>query len=123
MKNHRLAPLVLIGALMMFPSCGTTNKQSVTRDYIRVYVENQSANKDLAQRLSKDFDRGWQQAIELLGQGLTSSAVAEKLRALGHSVFLLENGVNEITLPGEAFSLLILNREKGWQEITDDGRA
>jgi len=117
MQSRLTVPALCLFALLGF-ACTATDKASVTADYLRWFVENQSGDAALANRLTHDFRAGYDSVIALFREGKTARYVATQLRLQGKQVVLLEKGNNQFELPGKTVSYLIMDRENGCHEIT-----
>jgi hypothetical protein len=93
-------------------------KERVTLNYIKWFVANQSGDARLAATLAKQWRDGWNLALRRFRQGATSEEVARRLKTEGYNAILLEEGLSRFELPGRTVTFLVLNREKGCQQIT-----
>ena len=91
-------------------------KASASADYLAWFVEHQSGDAELASRLRKDFERGY----ELFsGTGdMTAAERVEALEAAGLNAILVGPGMQDFEVPGQTVSFLVMDRENGCKEIT-----
>jgi hypothetical protein len=93
-------------------------KLEATDGYIKWFVESQSGDPKLADRLSADFRRGWLAMTRLEASGMKAAGIADSLREQGFNVVLLEPGVSSHQLPARTVSFLVLDQEAGCRQIT-----